>query len=75
VEPSAGSIRLGGRDITGSPPWLRNTGMVFQNYALFPHMNVFDNVAYGLRMEGRPRDEIAQRVRDALSMEIGRAHV
>jgi spermidine/putrescine transport system ATP-binding protein len=64
----AGRILLGGEDITRLPPHQRPVNTVFQNYALFPHMNVFDNVAYGLRMEGRPRDEIAQRVRDALSM-------
>lgn len=49
IEPDAGLISIRGRDITRTPPFQRNLGMVFQNYALFPHMTVFDNVAYGLR--------------------------
>jgi putative spermidine/putrescine transport system ATP-binding protein len=68
VEPSAGSIRLGGRDITGSPPWLRNTGMVFQNYALFPHMTVAENVAFGLEMRKVPKPEREARAMEALRM-------
>ena len=43
VEPTAGEIRLGGNDITNRPPWKRNTGLVFQSYALFPHLSVADN--------------------------------
>ena len=50
IAPTAGEIRLGGRDITREPPWKRNTGLVFQSYALFPHLTVADNVAFGLRM-------------------------
>jgi putative spermidine/putrescine transport system ATP-binding protein len=68
VEPSAGTIRLGGRDITGSPPWLRNTGMVFQNYALFPHMTVAENVAFGLEMRKVPKVAREARAMEALRM-------
>ncbi|MBW0004650.1 MAG: ABC transporter ATP-binding protein [Hyphomicrobiales bacterium] len=66
--PSAGSIVIGGRDVTAVPPYRRNTGMVFQNYALFPHMNVFDNVAFGLRMRKMAKFEMARAVGHALEM-------
>jgi len=68
LQPSAGRILIGDRDITALPPRLRNMGMVFQNYALFPHMSVADNVAYGLAVRRLPRDEITRRVADALRM-------
>ena len=58
VEPTAGEIRLGGNDITNRPPWKRNTGLVFQSYALFPHLSVADNVAFGLRMRKLAPSEI-----------------
>jgi len=64
----AGTITLSGQDLTHTPPENRPLNTVFQNYALFPHMSVFDNVAYGLKMEKRPKDEIQQRVIDALTM-------
>jgi putative spermidine/putrescine transport system ATP-binding protein len=67
-EPSAGTIRIDGREVTGVPPYLRDTGMVFQSYALFPHMNVFENVAFGLRMRRRPKAEVAAEVARALEM-------
>src|SRR3954466_5242371 len=47
IEPTAGQVRLGGADITGLPPWRRNAGMVFQSYALFPHLSVVENIAFG----------------------------
>jgi putative spermidine/putrescine transport system ATP-binding protein len=68
VTPTAGVIRLGGRDITVLPPWKRNTGLVFQSYALFPHMNVAQNVAFGLDMRKIAKAEIAARVKDALKL-------
>ena len=55
IAPTAGEIRLGGNDITRQPPWKRNTGLVFQSYALFPHLSVADNVAFGLRMRKLPQ--------------------
>ncbi len=68
VEPSAGEIRLGGRDVTNDPPWRRNTGMVFQNYALFPHLTVAGNVAFGLEMRKVERAEREKRAMEALRM-------
>jgi putative spermidine/putrescine transport system ATP-binding protein len=66
--PTAGQINIDGRDVTSVPPHLRDTGMVFQNYALFPHMSVFDNVAFGLRMRKIDRATIARDVERALDM-------
>lgn len=67
-----GTIRLGGEDITYAPPGRRNIGMVFQNYALFPHMTVAQNIAFPLEMRGVARSEIAKRVEDALTLvELG----
>jgi len=68
LAPTAGRLVVGGRDITALPPRQRNMGMVFQNYALFPHMSVAENVAYGLAVRKLARDEIAQRVADILKM-------
>jgi putative spermidine/putrescine transport system ATP-binding protein len=68
VEASQGRIVLGGRDITDLPPYRRNCGLVFQNYALFPHLTVFENVAFGLRMRRQPEAEIARRVGEALAL-------
>jgi len=66
--PSAGRLVVGGRDVTALPPRLRNMGMVFQNYALFPHMTVAENVAYGLTVRRLAREEIARRVAEVLRM-------
>ncbi len=65
-QPSAGSIELDGRSIIGIPPYQRNIGMVFQNYALFPHMTVAQNLAFPLRMRGVGRDECKRRVTSIL---------
>lgn len=67
-QPTTGSIRVEGRDITGLPPNRRNVGMVFQAYALFPNMNVADNIAFGLRVAGKPREEREQRVAQMLQL-------
>jgi len=64
--PDSGSVVLDGCDVTYASPSSRDIGMVFQNYALFPHLSVFENVAFALRMRKLPRAEIAQKVRDAL---------
>ena len=66
--PTAGEILLDGAPITRTPPHRRNFGMVFQNYALFPHMTVADNVAYPLTVRKVPKADIASRVDKALGM-------
>jgi len=68
TEPSAGHVRLAGADITALPPWRRNAGLVFQSYALFPHLTVAQNVAFGLEMRKLARAEIAQRVDEVLAL-------
>ena len=67
-EPDEGEILLNGKNIEKVPPYDRNTAMVFQEYALFPHMNVFDNVSYGLRVKKKSKDEIEKRVKQALAL-------
>ena len=67
-EPDDGEILLNGKRIERIPPYSRNTAMVFHEYALFPHMNVFDNVSYGLRVKNRPKEEIERRVKEALDL-------
>lgn len=66
VEPDEGRVLFDGRDVTRLPPWDRNLGMVFQNYALWPHMTVFDNVAFGLVERRVPRGEVRRRVAEVL---------
>ena len=66
--PDGGRIELGGRDVTSLPPHLRETNTVFQDYALFPHMSVGENIGYGLRIKGVPAAERRRRVESALQM-------
>ncbi|MDR3390775.1 MAG: polyamine ABC transporter ATP-binding protein [Sulfuriferula sp.] len=66
--PTAGRIYLSGKDITDLPPYQRPINMMFQSYALFPHLNVWDNVAFGLRRDGMPKDELAERVESMLKL-------
>jgi len=66
--PDAGLIRVGARDVTALPPEARDMGMVFQNYALFPHRTVVENVGFGLKMRGVAREDVAKRVQDALAL-------
>jgi putative spermidine/putrescine transport system ATP-binding protein len=66
--PDSGRIELGGRDVTTTPPYLRNTNTVFQDYALFPHMSVAENIGYGLRVKGIAGQEREKRVERALEM-------
>jgi 2-aminoethylphosphonate transport system ATP-binding protein len=66
VRPAGGRILIGGRDVTNLPPYERGLAMVVQNYALFPHMRVSENVAFGLKARGAPKDVIAERVEESL---------
>jgi spermidine/putrescine transport system ATP-binding protein len=66
--PDEGCVFLRGKDVTSEPPYRRNVNTVFQSYALFPHMSVADNVAYGLRRKKVPETEIVQKVKEALSL-------
>lgn len=68
VYPDSGRLAIEGRDITHIPPFRRNIGMVFQNYALFPHMSVFENIAYPLKMRYMPRKKIRTMVDEALEV-------
>lgn len=66
VNPTQGRILIGGQDITHLPPEQRDIGIVFQNYAIFPHMNVAENIAFGLKLRKKSRDDIRKSVNDAL---------
>jgi spermidine/putrescine transport system ATP-binding protein len=66
--PTSGQILLDGTDVAYTPPHQRNVNTVFQNYALFPHLNVFDNIAFGLRRAKRPKAEVRDRVGKALEL-------
>ena len=66
--PDSGSVQLGGVDVTGRPPYDRNVNTVFQDYALFPHMSVAENVEYGLRVKGVKRQERKVRAQEALAL-------
>ena len=68
VEPDKGEIRLDGKDIGRTPVHRREIGMVFQNYALFPHMSVFDNVAFGLSVRGEKGSVVEKRVKEMLAL-------
>jgi putative spermidine/putrescine transport system ATP-binding protein len=68
AQQSDGTIEIDGTDVSRTPPYRRDVGMVFQNYALFPHMTAAENIAFPLEMRKRPRDEIRRRVDDALRL-------
>ncbi|WP_456421987.1 ABC transporter ATP-binding protein [Thermococcus sp.] len=67
-KPDSGRVFFGDRDVTGLEPYERNIGIVFQDYALFPHMTVFKNIAFGLEMKKLPRNEVERRVNWALEL-------
>jgi spermidine/putrescine transport system ATP-binding protein len=67
-DPSVGTVYLGGRDVTDLPPYRRDVNTVFQSYALFPHLNVYENVAFGLRRKKVDKGDIEQRVREAMRL-------
>src|ERR1700754_1556015 len=64
-EVNEGRILIGGRDVTHVPPKNRDIAMVFQSYALYPHMSVADNMGFALKLKGVPKDEIAKKVKEA----------
>ena len=66
--PTSGQVLIGGRNVTTLPPNKRNVGMMFQSYALFPHLDVFENVAYGLRIKRMPEATIRERVKQVLEL-------
>jgi putative spermidine/putrescine transport system ATP-binding protein len=66
-EPDTGRVELGGKDVVGMPPYDRSVNTVFQDYALFPHMSVGDNVAYGLRVKGIGKEERRKKASEALA--------
>jgi ABC-type Fe3+/spermidine/putrescine transport system ATPase subunit len=66
--PGGGQVLVEGEDVTSTPPHLRGFGLMFQEYALFPHKDVYGNVAFGLRMEGLAREEVAERATQALTL-------
>lgn len=68
LTPSRGQVLIDGVDVTGLPAYRRDLGMVFQHYALFPHLTVFENIAFGLRMRRVPPAEVEQRVHEALTL-------
>ncbi|MCC9077590.1 ABC transporter ATP-binding protein [Litorilinea aerophila] len=68
LQPQSGAITIGGRPVAGIPPYERHIGFVFQHYALFPHMTVAENVAFGLESRGVPRAEIRRRVSEVLDL-------
>src|SRR5512147_2769203 len=66
--PTSGQILLDGQDLAGLPPYVRPINMMFQSYALFPHLTVWDNIAFGLRRDGLPKDQVAERVEAMLKL-------
>jgi ABC-type Fe3+/spermidine/putrescine transport system ATPase subunit len=68
VQPDTGRVLINGRDVTNAPPERRPTAMVFQNYALWPHMTVFKNIAFGLRLRKLPKNELTERVEKVLEL-------
>jgi spermidine/putrescine transport system ATP-binding protein len=67
-EPTAGTVYLGEQNVTGLPPYKREVNTVFQNYALFPHMSIFDNVAFGIRQRGASKHDVARQVPEMLDL-------
>lgn len=68
LDPDSGTVTFDGKKINGMPPYKRNVNTVFQRYALFPHLNVYDNIAFGLRIQKLPEKEIAKRVAEMLKL-------
>jgi len=66
--PTSGRILLSGQDVVGMPPYVRPVNMMFQSYALFPHLSIWENVAFGLKREGLPKEEVAKRTDEMLAL-------
>ena len=75
LEPTSGKVLLKGEDITGVPPYKRPVNTVFQKYALFPHLNVFENVAFGLRLKKMDEETIRRKVRDMLEVLVNEPEI
>ena len=67
-EPEEGDVLVNGKRMNGLPPFKRNTPLVFQEYALFPHMTVYENISYGLKLNKTPKEEMDRRVAEMLEM-------
>ena len=67
-EPESGDVLVDGKRMNGLPPFKRNTPLVFQEYALFPHMTVYENISYGLKLNKTPKEEMDRRVQEMLKM-------
>jgi putrescine transport system ATP-binding protein len=67
-KPTSGRIMLGGQDVANMPPYDRPVNMMFQSYALFPHLNIWENVAFGMKREGLPKDEVQRRTDEMLAL-------
>jgi putative spermidine/putrescine transport system ATP-binding protein/putrescine transport system ATP-binding protein len=67
-DPDEGAVRIAGQDMRGKRPYERNVGLLFQDYALFPHMSVTENVGYGLRRRGFPRDRVGKRIAEVMAL-------
>src|SRR6186713_3734387 len=67
-DPTRGTVYLGGRDVTDDPPYKRDVNTVFQSYALFPHLDVYENVAFGLKRKKVEKSEMKRRVLESLSL-------
>ncbi|HEY9650740.1 MAG TPA: ABC transporter ATP-binding protein, partial [Coleofasciculaceae cyanobacterium] len=72
--PTRGKVMINGQDVTSASPGKRNIAMVFQSYALYPHMTVYDNIAAGLKLRKMPSDQIRQRVND-VAQKLGLEHL
>ena len=68
LTPTSGTVTFDGKDITSVPPYKRQVNTVFQRYALFPHLDVYDNIAFGLRVAKLPKEEIDRRVQEMLEI-------
>ena len=74
-DPTFGNITLNGKNIISTPPNEREVNTVFQNYALFPHLNVFENIAFSLRLRNEPEDQVRRKVKEMIDLTRLNGHV